>query len=79
MAKIVCNCITEVEARVLKHAKEQGMKATKASLKEVGFFFSPPSTKTLSHIELTIDGKKRPSVLNMVHSFCPFCGKLYQQ
>ena len=73
-----CKCISKIPAEVLGLKKKEGVKATAADLKGTAFFFTG-GIQTISKIELTVEGKKRPVEINMSHSFCPFCGVAYEK
>lgn len=37
------------------------------------------SGRTLSHYEITVPGKKKPKQILIGHSFCPYCGRQYEE
>jgi hypothetical protein len=72
-----CDCIKRIEDKVLNHVKEQGKQAESASMQNLAFMFSSSETKTHQEIEVTINGKKKKEKINIIHTYCPFCGKEY--
>jgi hypothetical protein len=76
MAKTTCTCITDIESKILKVKQDQGIKAIKAEIQNVAWFFDG-NDKTVSNVKITVWNKKKLLDLTMVHSYCPFCGKPY--
>lgn len=79
----MCDCISDIERRIVAHVNEQGSKhpATKAEMREIIF----PITKDMSlhmltaqRIDVYREGKKRPETTTINHNFCPFCGTKYE-
>lgn len=31
-------------------------------------------TRTVNTLEITLEGQKKKEVMNMLHTYCPFCG-----
>lgn len=40
-------------------------------------FMVSGQTRTISEVELTFVGQKKKKIINMIHTYCPFCGVKY--
>jgi hypothetical protein len=72
-----CNCIEELPKKYLEHEKVNN-KYSKAELIDVVLSFDTGKFQTKSTIEATLiksRGRKKIDKINIVHSYCPFCGK----
>jgi hypothetical protein len=84
----MCKCIAEIEEDAHGKIKEfiAKKKATVKELKLTGLCFplirmADGSTKlgycTSSKLEVKTNEKKRPIIVDIMHTFCPFCGVKY--
>lgn len=77
----MCNCIKDIEKKMV--GREAGRSTTKRKVVKASFvsggliFGSKPGFRTSSIVECTLEGQKTPFEQNIIHSFCPFCGKKY--
>ncbi|MFC6924307.1 hypothetical protein [Microbulbifer taiwanensis] len=74
-----CDCISEIEQRVTQKIKESGdfKKPVKgARMKELGFVLSGSTftTRTVTNLEVELEGQKKKPLIPMTHNYCPFCG-----
>ena len=71
-----CECITNIEQR-LKECEGFKKPIEKVEMVDVSFTFEGDGidTRTMTHIEITLEGQKKKHTTNMLHNFCPFCGK----
>ncbi|MDC0003762.1 hypothetical protein OAE19_05115 [Porticoccaceae bacterium] len=72
----MCNCISDIESKILEHEKNAGYKKPAVAAKLTDKTWS---NKTISTVEITLDGQKKPITSKMEHSFCPFCGEGYEE
>jgi NMD protein affecting ribosome stability and mRNA decay len=78
-----CNCIQEVENKALEIYKNKNRykkPVVSAEFADIALVFGKQNrteliTKTVSHIELTLEGQKKKERVNIIHTFCPMCGK----
>lgn len=73
-----CNCITETTQRITEHVKAQLGDTAKADCKSTVITFGESLDAMFAiHFEITADkpGYRKGKVMNMVVSYCPFCGK----
>src|SRR5690606_1938444 len=76
------SCIEEVEKKFI--GREYGpkkLKIKRATVETVTVFGGSNGIErmTSSPVEVHIDGMKRPKTIQMLHSYCPFCGKKIRQ
>ena len=69
-----CDCIETIESEV-KESGFGGKKVTKATI-ETSFVFGKKGmySTTSTNFHITLDGAKKPKVIQVMHTFCPFCG-----
>ncbi len=72
----MCNCIQELQKKVIG-TDWKGKKIVSAKFLSMAFMGPTFSSKSTSELEATVDGMKKPQIIPIVHSFCPFCGKEY--
>jgi hypothetical protein len=75
-----CDCLTEIKAKLLEHVKRPGhFKKPVKRLELLGITMLLQDnkfiTKTFSQVEVELEGQKKKETFQMVHSFCPYCGK----
>lgn len=73
----MCDCINTIEKKVFEKYKDEKFNnktVNSANFMDIGFFASGRS-KTFSRIGLDLNGQKKKWEINMIHSFCPFCGE----
>lgn len=86
----MCKCIEQLKADegglIAKFVAKQKATIKKIEFNQVGFPFIrrvDGSTKlgmaTLSVMEVETNEKKRPMKIDILHTFCPFCGVKYNQ
>jgi hypothetical protein len=75
-----CNCLNEIEAKLTEHVAKQGVVNPRVSPEFLGINFGDGGS-TIINLVYTVRGDNKPyntqkgKPLNMVASFCPFCGK----
>lgn len=69
-----CNCIKDIEQKVLDRKVYDNRSILSAKM--LGYSYMMPSFEivTNTEIELELEGLKKPKTVNMMHSYCPFCG-----
>ncbi|MDD4971999.1 MAG: hypothetical protein PHT07_21440 [Paludibacter sp.] len=68
-----CTCIDDINKEMI--GQEIAHKIiTKAQLLGVAFLFNNAGTTTYTEMEYEYEGCKRPKKINIMHTFCPFCG-----
>jgi hypothetical protein len=72
----MCNCIKEIEDKMVGR-DHKGKKIKEAQLISAAIMFGDFKTRTVSEMELTLEGQKKIAKQNIIHSYCPFCGKEY--
>lgn len=72
----MCNCITEIQAK-LETREIKGKKVSAAKIMTAAIMFDSMELRTISEAELTLEGQKKKTLQNIVHSYCPFCGVKY--
>lgn len=72
-----CDCLPKVADKVAEFKRKQGVKVSRATIKEQTWLFTSGHSRTMSTVEVTRDDRKRPEPVTLVHSYCPFCGKAY--
>lgn len=73
-----CNCVTELQKRAVG-MEFDGKKVLKADMID-GMFVHRNGRLiflTSSEMEVELEGRKRPKVIPVAHSYCPFCGRKY--
>ena len=74
-----CNCTTELEAKIKVEQPFTGKKIIKVDIPK-GMIVKKiengqrMTTSTYTDAEVQVEGKKRPQKLQILHSYCPFCG-----
>jgi len=69
-----CNCIKEIESKILEaHPSWNGKKVIEAKLEKV-FTFNPTDIRTKTDIVIEVEGQKKKYEVGVTHLFCPFCG-----
>lgn len=72
----MCNCIqTIIEDK--SNQLTDGSKKFVARMLTTAIFFVSGQTRTISEVELTFVGQKKKKIVNMIHTYCPFCGVKY--
>jgi len=73
---MTCNCIKEVEDKILELQPLKGKHILKAKLPVILQFSKGTMLTRLGiQMEATIAGRKAPMKIDMAYAFCPFCGK----
>lgn len=75
----MCSCVENLEKRIVSEQPLKDKVITKARLKSQVLLFKSSQVVTSSILELEVEGRKRPIDQNVIHSFCPFCGKPYNK
>lgn len=75
-----CNCLTEINGKLLEHMKQPGrFKKTVRGIEIKGVTIQLTGdsliTRTYSDVEVELDGQKKKEHSPLIHTFCPFCGK----
>lgn len=73
-----CNCLDGITKKIVEDQPFEGLKVTRATVKETVILFNSFGTRTMSHVELTCESRKRPVSHTLIHTFCPFCGQKYE-
>ena len=74
-----CNCTTELEAKVVVEHQHKGKAILKAEIPK-GFIIKKTengqkmTTSTYTEVEVQVEGMKRAQVVQLLHTYCPFCG-----
>ena len=74
----MCDCINNLEKQMVGR-EVKNKRVQKAVLISGAIMFDSFEKNTVSEMELTLDGQKRPYIQNVIHSFCPFCGLKYSK
>lgn len=71
-----CDCNSAVPAKLVGMVVK-GKKVLKATNLNAAFTFGDAGTglRTTCTFELELEGAKKPVKQEVLHSFCPFCGK----
>lgn len=78
----MCKCISELNLKMIG-TMHKNKKVIKAEYISAAFIIEKkngthtPMLKSTSEIELTLEGRTKPVIQNMVHTYCPFCGEKY--
>lgn len=79
----MCNCKTDIEAKLAERAVKAGASEAKVTLQGYGLTLAGDTMKLAGLMEYTVnaatvakDGstKRKKTRGNMIFSFCPFCG-----
>lgn len=73
-----CKCIGEIEKKLIGTEQKGGI-VKEATLISAGLIGPKFQYRTISEIECRVEIKEtlKKKIVNMIHSFCPFCGKKY--
>jgi hypothetical protein len=75
-----CRCLSKIEEEV-KKMDYDGKKVLSTKFLSAGFVavkkdgVHTMDIITTSELEVELQGVKKKKVVNMMHSYCPFCGK----
>lgn len=74
-----CDCISEIEERLKSHLIENAQfkkPVVDVKLSEVAMLFGAGSlsSNTYTTLLIRLEGQKKKNTMNIVHTFCPFCG-----
>jgi len=74
-----CHCVADLEKRVLARVIENvtfKKTAKRVTMRGVVFVVrdNEMTLATANVMEIELEGQKKLETMNMVHSFCPFCG-----
>lgn len=72
----MCECIKELQQN-LEGKEIKGKKVVSAKLVTAAIMFDTFDTRTISEVEITLEGQKKKTIQNIVNSYCPFCGRKY--
>ena len=74
-----CKCISQIESKIVGTEQKGGV-VKEASLISAGLIGPKFQYRTISEIEckVTIKGIIKKKMVNMIHTYCPFCGKKYE-
>lgn len=72
-----CNCVTDLENKVVQDQPIKGKVVQKATLRKLLTFNNEGglSYRPCIEMELELEGRKRPQTIEIAYSFCPFCGE----
>lgn len=76
-----CNCITNIEREVAeKLKKDQRFKKPIVRVRLRGVATQVTEEMdlrlvTVNELEIELEGQKKHVAMNMMHTYCPFCGK----
>ncbi|MDY6979368.1 MAG: hypothetical protein SV201_05765 [Pseudomonadota bacterium] len=80
---MACDCIANIETKALQKMQAgNDFKKPVTNVAMGGVVFSigqSMSVKTVNKLEITLEGQKKKATMNMVHTFCPFCGTKYNE
>ena len=75
----MCNCIKEIEVRVLNHLRnknEYKKPIESVRMEGMGFLMGDSiSMNTKTNFIITLTGQKKKHTVPVFHSYCPFCGE----
>ena len=69
-----CNCIEDVEKKVLETETYDKRKILSTQIIGCSYMMPTFEKVTNTEIELELEGLKKPKVVKIQHSYCPFCG-----
>lgn len=74
-----CTCIKDIEKKAFAQLVEKGrfnkpVKAVRIKGIVIQFGGAKAVAITSNALEIELEGQKKLETINMVHSFCPFCG-----
>lgn len=73
-----CNCIEDLEQKILHKFNNDGQhkgKVKSARIHQALLFGKQTIARTYCKVDLTIEGRKSKVQTDLIHSYCPFCGK----
>jgi hypothetical protein len=69
-----CNCINELEKKILEaHPEYKGKKVTHVNMDKI-FTLNPTGIRTSTNVSIEVEGQKKKYNVGMAHTYCPFCG-----
>lgn len=71
-----CKCIEQLEKNLIGTEQKGGI-VRKAELINAAFIGQDFEYRTISEVEceILIKDKPKKKIVNVIHSYCPFCGK----
>lgn len=75
-----CDCVSRIEREVTEKLKKESKfkkPVIQARLRGVATQVTKEMDLrlvTVTELEIELEGQKKPAQMNMIHSFCPFCG-----
>lgn len=79
-----CTCISDLEKKALNELVEMGkfnkpVKAVRMTGVVIQFGNPKAVARTSNVLEIELEGQKKMQTMNLLHSYCPFCGIKQEQ
>ncbi len=72
----MCNCISELEDKLVKEGSYKGKKILRAENQNWALMFNTPS-RVFLEIEVEVEGMRKKQIQNVLATYCPFCAEPY--
>jgi hypothetical protein len=70
-----CNCMKEIEGKILKtHPEWNGKKVVSVRMEKTFTFEPEIDMRTSTNVVIEVEGQNKKYDIGMTHTYCPFCG-----